>query len=103
MNSPALPVLSLVLAVLVLSACESPAYIYEAQEFNRRSKGFAKDILDRTKVTICYDKSDSTPQGIFNMATEECNRFGKSARFLKQDRKSCPLATPISVSFSCVK
>jgi len=96
-------VLSLVLAAIVLAACTSPAYIYRANEFNRKSANFARDIKDRTELTICYNKSDNMPQDILEMAKEECGRFGRSARFLNQNRETCPLMTPISANFSCVK
>jgi hypothetical protein len=103
MQRRASTVLNLVLAVVFLAACESPPYVYKENEFNRRSATFAQDIKDRTELTICYNKGDSRPLDVLEMAKEECSQFGKSARFLNQDRATCPLMTPIAANFSCVK
>ena len=64
---------------------------------------FGKDINDRTELAICYNKSNNTALDILKIAKNECERFGKSAQFLNQDRLTCPLMTPIAANFSCVK
>jgi len=96
-------VLGLILSVFLATACESPTYIHKLGEFNRGAQDFNRDIKDRDELTICYNKGDNTPQDVLEMAKDECGRFGKSARFINQDRMTCPLSNPIAANFSCVK
>ncbi|HER25874.1 MAG TPA: hypothetical protein ENI69_02060, partial [Rhodospirillales bacterium] len=74
------------IAVLVLvSACAQPAYVYKEGEFDRSSPNYGKELIDMPGVTICYSSRGSTPAQVRALALEECGRFGKSARFVKQD------------------
>jgi hypothetical protein len=95
--------LTLILSVFLATACESPAYIYKEGEFNRNAADFNRDIKDRDELTICYNKSDTTSQDVLEMAKDECGRFGKSAKFINQDRETCPLSNPIAANFTCAK
>jgi hypothetical protein len=95
--------LALFLSVFLATACESPAYIYKEGEFNRNALDFNKEPKDRDKLTICYNKSDTSPQDVLDMAKDECGKFGKSAKFINQDRLTCPLMNPIAANFTCVK
>ena len=97
------PAAGLMLSVFLVTACESPAYIHSKSEFNRNSPDFNRDIKDRDELTICYNKSDNTPQDVLEMAKDECGKFGKSARFIDQDRITCPLSNPIAANFTCAK
>ncbi|MBT3764518.1 MAG: hypothetical protein HOB79_16470 [Rhodospirillaceae bacterium] len=98
-----LTALALILSVFLAAACESPAYIHNPIEFKRDAKNFNKDIKDRDELTICYNKSDTSAQDVLEMAKDECGKFGKSAKFVNQDRLTCPLMNPIAANFTCVK
>lgn len=101
-NLHAVRLLFLSLAMsLGLSACGAQPYVYDGGEFNRSTPDFGKDQTDISSVTICYSESGATPQDIRVLAINECARFGKTAKFLKQDFLTCPLSTPAAAHFSC--
>lgn len=95
--------LALILPVFLVSACDSPAYIHNVNAFNRAAPDFNKDITDRDKLAICYNKSTNSAQDVLEMAKAECRKFGKSAQFVDQDRMTCPLTNPIAANFTCAK
>lgn len=91
-----------VLSTLMLMSCSSNApYIYDANEFDRESAKYGKDIIDRSNVTICYDTSGTTPAIITQMANSECQKFGKTALFSHQSYQTCPLLTPAAATYIC--
>ena len=90
------------LLLLFIAACGGQAYINLAEEYDRESETFLKGITDRDDVKICYAKRETTPILISEMATAECQRFGKIARFREQSLQTCPLISPISAVFDCL-
>ena len=99
-NSLVLAIIGLLL--LSVAACGGQPYIHSANEFDRGSETFLRGISDRDTVTICYAKRETTPILISEMATAECQRFGKIARFREQSLQTCPLISPISAVFDCL-
>ena len=90
------------LLLLFIAACGGQPYIHLANEYNRESETFLKDITDRDDVMICYAKPKTTPSIVSQMAAAECRRFGKFAKFREQTLQICPLATPIAAVFDCL-
>lgn len=89
-------------ALTVVGGCALPApYIYKASEFNRELRSFGKEPVDRTEVGICYNKKNTTPQTITEMAQAECAKYRKVARFSTQKRLQCPILTPMEAIFLC--
>lgn len=87
---------------LVLGACSAPGpYVYKANEFNRNLPTFAKEPAEISQVTVCYGSAGAAPADVVALAVQECARYGKQARFLKQDRFICPVLTPISAHYAC--
>ncbi len=91
------------LASFIAGCSGGVPYVYDSGEFNRESEAYRQGIKDRTDVTVCYSKSATTPHQISKMARDECARFGKSARFREQSYSSCPLLTPITAIYDCVR
>lgn len=90
-------------ALVILGACAvKEPYIYNADEFNRESPNFAKEIKDRSMVQICYNKKTTTPAKIRSMAEVECARFGKRALFKKHIPLECSLTAPALAEFYCL-
>lgn len=92
-------------AVLVLAAVEGCAwpdpYVYRLREFDRSLADFGKDPQDRDSVGICYNKENTTPGQITEMAKAECAKYGKVARYSHQRRLDCPLTTPMEAVYFC--
>jgi len=96
-------VLYVILTGLVLSACGAPpAYIHNADEFNRRAATFAKAPENIDSVTVCYNKFGTRPEIIAKMAQAECGKFNKEAEFSHQSFQICPLVTPVAAVYDCV-
>jgi hypothetical protein len=90
--------------VLAIGACgETRPYVYKKNEFDREAKDFNKAPVDRDSVTICYNKLNTTPEIVFEMANTECGHYGKQARRTHQDFGDCPMATPVEGHFACDK
>ena len=95
-------ILSLV-SLFLLSACTTPEpYIFNAGEFNRDSPNFAKEIKDRSEVMLCYNKGSTTPEILFQIATDECARFGRIAYFLGHQNLVCSISSPAQAVFECL-
>ncbi len=89
-------------ALLALGACSAPApYVYMANEFNRDLPTFRKEPTEISQVTVCYGSAGTTSADVVALAVQECARYGKQARFLRQDRFVCPILTPVSAHFAC--
>jgi hypothetical protein len=87
-----------------IAACEAPqAYVQIEEEFNRKSAVFLNGVTSREGVKVCYHKDGTTPQQVAALAERECKKFYKRAVFIEQNLSFCPLATPISAIFQCVK
>jgi len=84
-----------------LTACAGQPYVFHEKEFNRGAVDFGKDPTDIERVTICYSSSNTTPDIVRDMAIEACGKFGKTARFVGQNYKSCPMVTPVSANYEC--
>jgi len=93
------------LVVIVLAggvtACGAVPYVLDADEFNRSAPEFGKDVTDISDVTICYSRSNTTPDAVRGLAEKQCATFGKTSRFVDQDYLSCPMATPVAANFLC--
>ena len=90
------------LLVLWLSACtDSGPYIFKADEFDRKSQGFAKELKNRSVVEICYSKWSTTPEIVTQMAKDECRRFGKEAHFVSNRNLVCSIGTPAQAVYRC--
>jgi hypothetical protein len=93
-----------VLLAAGLSACgTTEPYVYKHNEFDRKSPDFGKKLEDRVSVIICYNKWDTTPEQVFDLASVECGKFGKMARAFDQEFGNCPLLVPMAAQFVCVK
>ena len=89
---------------LFLSACSAPApYVYKKNAFNRDAKDYGKDPVDIEEVVVCYGKSGTTPEAIRKIARQECSKFGRTPVFVRQTYDLCPLTTPVSAIYSCVR
>mgnify|MGYP004238706311 CR=1 FL=1 len=93
----------LLAALLVLAACaEKKPYIYNADEFNRESPNFAKEVKNRSFVEICYNRKTTTPAKVKEMAEIECAKFGKRAHFNKHNTLLCSVTAPAQAEFYCL-
>ena len=102
MRMPLVLALIALCAPMVVGGCSLPdPYIYKASEFNRERGTFGKEPTDRTSVGICYNKKNTTPQTITQMAQAECAKYHKIARFRTQIRLQCPILTPMEAVFLC--
>ena len=96
-------IIFLPLLVLWLSACtDSGPYIFKADEFDRTSPNFAKELKDRSGVEICYNKWSTTPKIVTQMAQDECSRFGKEAHFVLNRKLVCSIGTPAQAVYWCL-
>ena len=96
-------------ALLLASACAGPnaadragdkdAYVFNPSEFNRNT--FDKPAVIPGSITICYNKSGTTPAAIAKIAIKECGRFNKTAEFDRQSLLVCPLFTPVAAIYNC--
>lgn len=91
-----------VCALTVAGGCSLPEpYVYKFKEFDRSRPDFSKDEVNRTQVGICYNKRNTTPQHIVELAQAECAKYQKVARFKTQNVLICPILTPVQAIFSC--
>ncbi|MBT4937859.1 MAG: hypothetical protein HON14_01920 [Rhodospirillaceae bacterium] len=89
--------------VVALTACSrQEPYIFKAEEFNRNSNNFAKELEDRTTVEICYNKRHTSPKILSQIATDECRRFGKRAHFSNSKTLECSISAPAMAQFWCL-
>ncbi|MBC8158515.1 MAG: hypothetical protein H8E94_04200 [Alphaproteobacteria bacterium] len=95
--------LGLAFALLAGGCGWAEPYVYDAQEFNRNSPAFGKELKDRSKVSVCYNRRGATPRQVLELAQVECGKFQKVARFTGHDRLLCPLFTPVTANFACEK
>lgn len=98
-TSRLIPVLVLTLG---LAACAAEPFVLNTDEFKRGSANFAKDVPDRGSVTICYRSSTTTPATVRALAVNACGTLGKTAHFVEQNYRSCPLSTPVSAVYDCI-
>ena len=91
-------------ALTALGGCANmPPYVYNPAEFDRESADFGRDPTDIEEVTICYSRRATTMETVEAMAQGECARFQKVARFEDDSFLYCPLLTPTSARFECVR
>ena len=86
---------------VALAACSSPPFVYDANEFNREAADFGKPVTDIATVTVCYSSWEATPSQVAKMASQECAKFSKIARFTEQNYSSCPLMAPVAAIYQC--
>ena len=98
---------SIILCVLLavgLSACgTTDPYVFTPNEFDRELDTFREKPEDLALVTICYNKWDTTPEKVLELASVECGKYGKIARSSDQEFGVCPLLVPMAAYFACVK
>ncbi len=91
-------------AVAVVSSCSGgDAYVDRPYEIDRDSPDFpGGPILSKgSEVTVCYSKSASSPQEIYELADKECDRFGLTAALSEQVYTLCPVVTPMAAIYTC--
>ena len=88
---------------LVLAGCSASPFVYKDNEFDRSAPGFAVEPDDIGAVTVCYSNVDTSPEDVLNVARAECAKAGKTPLFGSQGYEKCPLSTPVSAHFTCVK
>jgi len=102
MRMPWILPLIAVMALTAVGGCSLPdPYVYRNKEFDRDLATFGKEPKDLATVGICYNKKNTTPQQIIQMAQAECAKYHKVARFSRQTRLQCPLLTPVEAIFLC--
>jgi len=89
-------------AVVAAGCAGAEPFVYKLDEFKREAPGFGKAPKDLETVTICYSAMSNTREEVLDLALDECARFAKTARFTGQNRRICPLLTPIAAEFACV-
>lgn len=98
-----LPSPLLAVVCLVMAGCSASPFVYKAKEFDRTAPNFAAQADDIAAVMVCYSNVNTTPEDVLNLARAECAKAGKKPRFSSQGYKDCPLLTPVSAQFVCVK
>ena len=88
---------------LALAGCSATPFVYKANEFDRSAPDFAVEPDDVAAVTVCYSNVDTAPEDVLDVARAECAKAGKKPRFSSQGYGDCPLSTPVSARFTCVK
>ena len=88
---------------LALAGCSATPFVYKANEFDRSAPNFAGEPDDIAAVTVCYSNVATTPEDVLGIARAECAKAGKKPRFSSQGYEHCPLSTPVSARFTCVK
>lgn len=90
-------------AALAAGGCEATqAFIYDKDEFDRKSPTFNKEVKDREAMSICYNGLVTTDKRIEEMAAAECEKFGKIAVATSETFSDCPLLAPVEARFRCV-
>ena len=92
-----------VVLCLVLAGCSASPFVYKVNEFDRSAPNFAVEPDDIAAVMVCYSNVNTTPEDVLDVARAECAKAGKEPRFSSQGYKKCPLWTPVTAYFSCVK
>jgi len=93
-----------ILMVTAIAACSGdPPYVDRPYEINRDNVTFpvGPPILSGSPVTVCYAKSQATPEQIRALADDECAKGGLMAVFNRQSLDVCPMMTPIAALFVC--
>jgi hypothetical protein len=91
-----------VLVAAALAGCAPPPpHVFRVDEFDRNSKRFNKEPVDRSSVLICYNRNSAAPAEVRKLAEEACSKVGKTARFLRHEYDDCPLAIFSGARFSC--
>ena len=92
-----------VVLCLVLAGCSASPFVYKDNEFDRTAPGFAGEPGDIAAVMVCYSSVNTAPEDVLDVARAECAKAGKKPRFTSQGYEKCPLMTPVSSHFACVK
>lgn len=89
--------------VTIVTGCRSPTpYVFTEREFDRSSPEFNKDPLDRSSVTICMSPFADPSGESAALADQECQKYGKKARFSERRFGACPLLSSSAAVFHCV-
>jgi hypothetical protein len=93
---------ALVFVALAAGGCAgAQPYVYTAAEFDRTRSDFGRPVTDIDAVTVCYGTWSASPAEVTTLAREECGKYGKVAHLVGQDRRTCPLVTPVAAHFAC--
>lgn len=95
--------ISLALAFFLAACGATEPHVYKPNEFNREHPTFNLAPVDMAGLGVCYNSVTTTPDKVQALAEEQCQAFGKRARFADQSLASCPLLTPAGAMFRCVK
>lgn len=85
-----------------LSACADQPYIRSPELINRDHPEFAMERTDRSAFTVCYAKSETSPEVVRDLAIKECRRYGKRAAFVDTTYRTCPLMAPAGATYACL-
>ncbi len=88
---------------LALAGCSAAPFVYKVNEFDRSAPDFAGEPNNIAAVTVCYSSVSTQPGDVLDVARAECAKAGKKPRFSGQGYETCPLLTPVSAHFACVK
>ncbi len=92
-----------VVLCLALAGCSAAPFVHKGNEFDRSAPDFATEPDDIAAVTVCYSNVNTAPENVLDVARAECAKAGKKPRFSGQGYENCPLSTPVSAHFACVK
>ena len=93
-----------ILAVLMVSACAWPGpHIHQPNAFDRNAASYKQVPEDIDEVVICYNSQGTGSQQVKALAAAECGKYGKTALFQKHLNLTCPMFTPSSAEFACLK
>ena len=88
---------------LALAGCSAAPFVYKNNEFDRSAPDFAVEPEDIATVTVCYSNVNTAPVDVLDIARAECAKVGKKPHFSGQGYETCPLLTPVSAHYACVK
>ncbi len=80
----------------------STPYVFTEREFDRSSADFNKEPVDRSSVMICMSPFADPSEKVLDLADQECQKYGKVARFSERQFGKCPLLISSAAMFRCL-
>lgn len=94
---------AIVLGAAAAAGCQAPTpYVFAEREFDRSSPDFHKEPLERDSVMICMSPFSDRSAAIAALADEECQKYGKTARFSGRQFGKCPLLVSSAPTYRCI-
>ena len=91
------------LSAAVIVGCQYPTpYVFTEREFDRSSADFNKELPNRDSVAICMSPFADPSESVVALAEAECQKYGKSVRFVERRFGKCPLLIASAATFQCV-